>query len=214
MTCFPRLALAASLALILCGSASADLITRDVGVTLNAANLESYDLDLDLDGQADFTFTAALVPDFSGFDTIDLPFGSQNGVVIDTLPPNGFPSATRLAPGALVSASDMFSFDQTNLFFFTIFDPPSGNFGGQTGFVGLRFESGGATLLGFAEITVNALDDADDPLGLRIGVVGYETVPGLSVRTVPEPASAGLLGLGLLGAAGLAAKRRARRGAA
>lgn len=129
-----------SAALVLLGlgqSAQAGLMTHDVNVTLNAGNIESYSLDVNLDGKTDFTFTAALVLDpilSVGFDQVEFPFGN-NGVVIDKATSDGFPTASRLAVGDTVSAANTFSSssDKGNLFFFTSFDPPSGNFGGHTG---------------------------------------------------------------------------------
>lgn len=186
----------------------ANLVTRSVGVTLNAANIESYDLDLNLDGTTDFTFTAALVLDpvlSVGFNVVDFRFGSSNGVVIDLPTGDGFPAASLLQVGDTVSAANMFSGpnDQGNLFFFTTFDPPSGNFLGQTGYLGLRFDAAGGTEYGFAEVTINSLNTQSNPLGLTIGNVGFNDVPGQSVRisAVPEPSSLLLFGscaLGLL----------------
>ena len=198
-----------ALALLGLGSPSkADPITRNVNVTLNALNVESFDLDVDLDGVIDFKFTAALVPDpvlSVGFAVVDFPFGSNNGVVIDRPTFDGFPTASRLAAGDTVSSAATFSlasFDQGNLFFFTTLDPPSGNFGGQHGFVGLRFDRAGGTVFGFAEITVNDLNAPVNPLGLTIGTVGYDDVPGRAVvipTAVPEPCSLVVLLLGLCG---------------
>lgn len=191
------------------GLAAADfargaVITRDVNVTLIAENIESYDLDVDLDGATDFTFTAALVLDpvvSVGFDVVDFPFASNNGVVIEAFTGDGFPTASLLGPGDTVSSSNLFasaSFDQGNLFFFTSFDPPTGNFEGRTGFLGLRFDRPSGIAFGFAQITVNPLNSPDNPLGLTIGVVGYEDVPGQAATIVPEPGSLLLMGLGVL----------------
>ena len=47
------------LSLGLVQSVSADLVIRDVNVTLNASNLDTYNLDLNRDGTTDFKFTAA-----------------------------------------------------------------------------------------------------------------------------------------------------------
>ncbi len=198
--------------------AQSALIERNVNVTLNAQNIESYNLDVDLNGTTDFTFTAALVLDpllAVGFDVVDFPFGGNNSVVIDMATSDGFPTASRLAAGNTVSEANIFSsasFDQGNLFFFTSFDPPSGNFEGNTGFLGLRFDGTGGPLFGFAEITVDSLNSLDNPLGLTIGRVGYNDVPGQSVQiaaVVPEPGSlpVALVGLGLLAAF----RRRANR---
>jgi hypothetical protein len=195
--------------------AQAALVTRVVGATLNAAAIESYDLDVDLNGTIDFTFTAAFVPDpvlSVGFDTVDVPFASTNGVVIDAATLDGLPTASLLAPGAVVSAASLFSFgsnDQGNLFFFIEGETPTGNFAGRTGFLGLRFESAGGIRFGFAEISVNALDAIGDPLGLTIGLVGYEDVPeGAAVvpAAVPAPGGMPFLVAGCLGL--LAAMRR------
>ena len=203
------------------GAADAAVVVRDVNVTLSAADIETFDLDVDLNGTTDFIFTAALVPDpflTVGFDTVDVPFGSRNGTVIENAVRDGFPTSRRLGRGETVSAADVFSFgssDQSNLFF--LIDAPfipglserSGNFEGQTGFVGLRFENlMGELLFGFAEVTVNALDGSDGPpLDLTIGRVGFNNVPGAPVQTpVPEPASLALFGLTGLGL--LAGRRR------
>ena len=184
--------------------ADAGLMTRDVNVTLSAENIESFDLDVDLDGITDFTFTAAIVSDpllTVGFDVVDFPFASDNGVVIDAPSVDGFPTVSRLGLGDIVSPGDTFSlasFDQGNLFFFTSFDTPTGNFNGQTGFIGLRFDSPVGLLFGFAEVTVNALNAASNPLNLTIGTVGFNDVPGQAVRiaAVPEPS---MLALWLIG---------------
>lgn len=187
--------------------AQADVITRNVGVTLSAANIDSYNLDVDLNGTTDFTFTAAFVSDpflSVGFDVVDFPFGSNNSVVIDFPTINGFPTASRLQIGDVVSAANTFalaSFDQGNLFFFTSFDPPSGNFNGQTGFLGLRFDRPDGAVFGFAEITVNSLDAELNPPDLTIGQVGFNDVAGEPIRisAVAEPASLMIFGLGGLG---------------
>ena len=189
--------------------ANCGLVTREVNVTLNAANIESYDLDVDLNGTPDFTFTAALIIDpflSVGFDVVDFPFGGNNGVIIDTPTINGFPTASLLMVGDTVSAGDTFSlasFDQGNLFFFTSFDPPSGNFEDQSGFLGLRFDGTGGIFYGFAQITVNGLNALDNPLGITIGTVGFNDTPqGPAVATtVPEPSSILLIGMGGLLAA-------------
>jgi hypothetical protein len=141
---------------------------------------------------------------FVGFDVMDFPFGGNNGVVIDMPTFDGFPTASRLAIGDTVSGANTFSlasFDQGNLFFFTTLDPPSGNFGGQHGFLGLRFDRGGGTVFGFAEVTVNDRNAPVNPLGLTIGTVGYDDVPGRAVliTAVPEPWSVVAILLGLCG---------------
>ena len=199
--------LASAVVLIFGQPAGAGLVLRTINVELNASAIESYDLDVDLDGTTDFTFTSAFVPDpvvAAGFNTIDFPFGLNNAVVIDTRTGDGFPTVSRLAAGDIVSSANTFSapaLDQGNLTFFTTFDPPSGNFAGQSGFVGLRFDRFGDTTFGFAQVTVNAMDATVNPLGLTIGTVGFNNLPGqpATVTVVPEPSSffLGACGLGL-----------------
>ncbi|RLT22056.1 MAG: PEP-CTERM sorting domain-containing protein [Planctomycetota bacterium] len=204
----PRCAflLMAAVSLLFTGVAKAGIITRDVNVTLNAGNIESYDLDVDLNGTTDFTFTAALVLDpilSVGFDVVDFPFSSNNGVVIDAGSYNGFPTASFLGSGDLVSASNTFSsasFDQGNLFFFTTFDPPTGHFNGKTGFLGIRFDRPGGAVFGFVEISVTDLSSPVNALNLTIGRLAFNDVPGQSIQigTVPEPGSLALAGIGIV----------------
>lgn len=203
----------AALAMFAAPQAHAALITRNVGVTLSAAALESYDLDVDLDGSIDFTFTAAFVPDPAltvGFDVVDFPFTSGNGVVIDAFTGDGFPTASRLRAGDTVSAADLFasaSFDQGNLFFFIQDDTRSGNFDGRSGFIGLRFDGAGGTLFGFAQVSVNALEDPVAPFDLTIGLVGYVDVAG-DAATIPAVPAPGTLALVVGGLVMLAGARR------
>ena len=203
--------------------AQAAVVTRDVGVTLDASDIETFDLDLNLDGTNDFTFTAAFVPDpfFNvGFDTIDVERG--NSFVIDGPTFDGFPTVSRLEQGETVltvSDENLFSQsnDQGNLAFLLGSDL-SGNFEGQTGFVGLRVNLGTSQmpsfLFGFAEVTVAALNSSDGPLDLTIGRVGFNNVAGAAApiptvaSAVPEPAS--LLLFGLTGAGLFAGRRRMR----
>ena len=180
--------------LLAAGQARASLVTRYVGATLNAGASDTFGLDVDLNGTTDFTFTAAYVPDpllTVGFDTVDVPRSNSfdNALVVDATTGDGFPTASKLGIGNLVSAASTFSFpfDQSNLFFTDTIDPATGHFAGQTGYVGLKFDRGTDILYGFAQITVNALDDPVDPLGLTIGFVGYNDVAGQSAQVVPEP---------------------------
>lgn len=199
-----------------CQPASAKLVSRDVNVTLNAANLDSYSLDLNLDGTTDFTFQAAYSPDpvlTVGFDQITFPFGSNNGAVIDTATGDGFPPVSLLAIGNTVSAARLFSTsnDTADLYFYDTIDPTTGNFRGRTGYVGLRFAgAGGAIFYGYAQVTVNALNAAVNPFGLTIGRVAYQDVAGQPAQIVPEPSDLALTALGLLGGLGLWRRRATR----
>ena len=185
-------------------SAQAGLVFRDLNVTLDASMVSQYDLDVDLDGTIDFKFTSAFLPDPTlpvGFNVIDFPFASNNGVVIDAQTGDGFPSASRLVIGNVVSSASLFSFpsDQGNLSFFASMDPPSGNFEGRTGYIGLKFDRLGGTAFGFAEISVNARDAAVNPLGLTLRNVAFNDTLGefATISAVPEPSSITLAGLSL-----------------
>ena len=177
--------------------ALAGLVFRDVNVTLDASQVSSYDLDVDLDGTIDFAFTSAFLPDPVlplGFNVIDFPFASNNSVVIDAQATDGFPTVSRLSLGNIVSNTSLFSsptLDQGNLSFFTGTDPSTGNFEGQSGYVGLKFDRLAGTTFGFAEISINALNDAVSPLSLTIRSVAYNDIAGeaATISAVPEPSS-------------------------
>ncbi len=192
-----------SLIFLVCASnlsTQAELILRDVDVSLSALNLEEYNLDVDLNGTTDFTFNASLVPGpplTVGFNVINFPFASNNGVVIDSATGDGFPNASYLTLGNLVSDAQLYSFaslDQGNLVFAVGSEPPSGNFLNRSGFIGLRFDRPEGITFGFAEITVNDINAAINPLGLSISAVGFNNIPGVPalISSVPEPTS-GLL---------------------
>ena len=199
--------------------ADAAFITRPVNHKLTATPdgpNQQYDLDVDLDGTTDFTFTTIIgIPDdptFASFTVVDFPFGTANAAVVDAPTGGGFPTVSRLGAGDVVSAGSLFSGpnDQGNLFFVTLFDPPSGNFEDRSGVVGFRFESGGQLLYGYARVSLNGLFARGDPLALTIRSVSYESVAGVpvAVASVPEPASAALAGV----AATLLGVRLRRRG--
>ena len=211
---------AAAVPLLAGRAASAAVVTRSVNAMLVATPdgpNNTYDLDLDQDGTTDFTFTTIIGvpedPTFASFATIDVPFASVNGEVVDPNPNDQlFPTVSRLSPGGVVGTGSNFSAQgaQGNLYFVTLFDPPSGNFDNAAGYVGFQFAAGtGETLFGFAYVTVNDLFDPVTPLGLTIGQVGYETVAGRSVTlpAVPEPAA----GSALLAIAAATVGRRRRR---
>lgn len=205
--------------LLLLGSGQivqAALVTRVVNVNLNASNLDTFNLDFDLSGTSDFNFGASFIPDpvlTIGFDVVNAPFGSSNGVVIDAFSPTGAPNATRLNVGDFVSSGNLFSsasFDQANLFSFVAADPSAGNFEGQTGYVGIRFDSIGGSLYGFAEVTVNGRNDATNPFGLTIGTIGYNDSVGqpVQISAIPEPTSFAMVAIGALGIASSRYRRK------
>jgi len=181
----------------------AGMVSREVNVALIAAKFDSYDLDLDLNGSTDFTFTAAYAPDpllAAGFDTVNFRFGSNNAVVIDSIAGDGFPAVSRLGLGNTISAASTFSGpnDQGNLYFYISTDVPplTGNFGGQTGFIGLRFDTSGGINYGYALISVNDLGNPNSPFDLTIRSVGYNDIVGQVAIAIPEPGSLFILGIG------------------
>lgn len=175
---------------------------------------QMFDLDVDQDGTTDFTFRSIIgivdQPDFASFADVKPPFAAINGLVIDSFTGDGFPTASRLQLGTVVSPASLFSGnnDLANLSSQFFPDPPTGNFQGQSGYVGFQFQNFGGIHYGFAQITVNDLFAAQDPLAVTIGAVGYESIAGLPVVVgVPEPATAVLTGLS---AAGMLAVSRRR----
>ncbi len=194
-------------------AAHAALVTRNIDQVISAAALDSFDLDVDLDGNSDFTFEAAFSADpFFGnvaFAQIRLPFASSNSFVVDSGAGSSFALVSRLLAGATVASTSMFSgLGDLGELASEFVAPPTGNFLGLSGFVGLRFDAAGSTRYGFAQISVDGSNTAD-PYTIRITQVGYDDA-GLAVQvpdgTVPEPGS-----LALLGAAGmgfLATRRR------
>lgn len=188
---------------------SAGIVFRELNVTLDSSMGMPFDLDVDLNGTIDFTFTSTFVPDpvlAVGFNQVEFPFGSNNGVVIDATVGDGFPTVSRLSLGDTVSSGSLYSFptDRGNLSFFTTVDPPSGNFAGRTGFVGLKFDRLGGTAFGFAQISVNPIDAPLNPFGLTLHYVAFNDTLGelATITAVPEPSSITLAGisLGLLAA--------------
>ena len=189
----------------------AAIVVRNINHTVNAANTESYNLDIDQNGTTDFTFDAAYVPDPAftvGFDQIDFLFGSNNGAVIDSQTGDGFPPTSLLQTGAIVSSTRLFaqSGDKADLYFNDTFDPATGNFNAKSGYAGLRFDEPDGIHYGYVQLTVQDINAASNQLDLTIGSVGYNTVAGQAVR-IPEPISLSLVA----GAAALLLGRTRRR---
>lgn len=193
---------------LLCSSnVQAAIVTRTFSnLVLEASLLGEFALDVDLDGNNDFTIQNFYSNDptfILGFAQTTVPFASRNGVVIDSQTGDGFPTASLLSIGTTVGPSSLFSFgsnDFGNLFSTDPFNGTTGNFGGRRGFLGLQFDSGGQLHYGFADIEVNGLNSST-PFDLRLYSVSYETIAGQSaVVAVPEPSSGVALGLVVVGA--------------
>ena len=104
-----------------------------------------------------------------------------------------------LTAGASISSGSLFSQinDQGNFYTSNPFLGTSGDYGGQTGYVGLRFTGAGGTYYGYAQVGVQDINAAN-AFDLTIGTVAYNTTPGAAITAgaVPEPASIGLLAIG------------------
>lgn len=182
--------------------AHAAIVTQTINQTLDAAALGSLDVDVDSNGTTDFTFQSAYVPDpvlTVGFDQTSVPFASNNGVVIDSQPGNGFPTASLLHAGDVIGSGSLFSagsFDLGNLYSSDPFNGETGNFGGQRGFLGFSFDAGGQTFYGYADVAVNSLNSAT-PFDLTIFSVSYNNVAGQSITAVPEPHAIASMGMSI-----------------
>ena len=180
------------------------IVTRTfANLTLDATNSGAFALDVDLNGTVDFDLQTFFTNDpafLLGFDQTMVPFGSQNSFVIDAQLNDGFPTASLLIAGSVIGPGSLFSngsFDRANLYSSDPFIGQTGNFGGNRGFLGFRFDSAGQTKYGYADIAVNALNSAS-PFDLTVFSVSYENIAGQAIVAVPEPASGLLFGIGSL----------------
>ena len=201
--------------------ATAVLITQTVNHQITSSPdgpNQIYDLDIDRNGTTDLTFRSIIGdtsdPTFASFADVLPPFGTINGVVIDSFTGDGFPTVSLLHAGGVVSSASLFSGnnDDGNLSSQIFPDGPTGNFQDQSGYVGFQFAAPDGTHYGFLQISVNDLLAPTDPLAVFISTVSYESVAGQSatISSVPEPASIALVGSALAICA-LRIPRRLRR---
>ncbi len=181
------------------------LVIRSLGgMHLDANASNEFVLDVDQNGQPDFNFQTFFSNDAAfilGFDQVKVPFGSPNGLVIRAATTDGFPSASFLIPGNVVGPGNIFSAgssDTTNLYSSDPLMGATGEFGGARGGLGFRFDSNGAFRYGFADIAVNDLNSST-PFNVTLYSVSYDDAgAAITVVGIPEPTSAGLVGIVML----------------
>lgn len=187
---------------------------RPISLSQNAAN--GTEVDWDVDGNFGRDFFLVRATDF--FDPIvHLNSNGANGRGFVNQGPVGDDGIRNLNSRFLVgpTLAAGYNFDVTGAGARRLIDDGamgSDAFGftsGQAGFAGFRFDAGGTTLYGWAELTI----DVTAPATVTISQWAYEDTGaaiavGATTAAVPEPSSLGLLALG---AAGVTAWRRKKQ---
>ena len=202
-------------------TAQAEVQSRTLDVTVFDSPT-GFKLDVDQDGTDDFNFwhfsfdsgtntIAFAEATIAAEDTAALtgttnPYDEGTGKLVDakveTASTNS-PHAYNYGRGAWLAATPGGYFAS---------DYGTGNWAGQSGFLGLQFESSttGGIHAGFVQLSVDANDSAT-PLAIRLTGVAWEDQAYTDIhveniaKVVPEPVSLGLLAMG---AVGIAAMRR------
>jgi len=154
-------------------------------------------LDLDSDSNNDIKFNVESKNSW-GADLVVNATGVYGGGAIGPGP------VSNLAPGYSVNSGGVFSWN-----WLAYSSGALGQFPGITGYIGVSFGNAGGTHYGWIQVSVPANAD-----GITIIDYAYETDPGIGilVGAVPEPGSAGLVGLGLLAmGAGRSRRRKGER---
>jgi hypothetical protein len=207
-------------------TAQAAVQSRTLDVTVfNSAT--GFKLDVDQDGIDDFRFQQFSVS--SGTNTIafvypeDEDTGWLTGTANQHLHPGQGPGDVKLVDAKVETASTnsphTYNYGEYGLLAATpgggfASDYGTGNWAGQSGFLGLQFESSTTdnSHFGFVQLSVDANDSAT-PLAIRMTGVAWEDqaqeqihIENINIAiVVPEPVSLGLLAMG---AVGIAAMRR------
>ena len=197
--------------------------TLDVTIFDTAASGDGeFFLDVDQDGTIDFEFYHCCLSNQSVHVLAnDDDTGRLTGTANQYLHPGEGPGEVKLVDAKVETAStnsphaynygrDAWLAATPGGYFAS--DYGTGNWAGQSGFLGLQFESSttGGIHAGFVQLSVDANDSAT-PLAIRLTGVAWEDQAGTDIhveniaKVVPEPVSLGLLAMG---AVGIAAMRR------
>lgn len=211
-------ALAGGSALAVTASADAGIVYVDIPDVVLGPGNGDFDLDMNSDGTVDFVFSFRNTPyTYGEFNGIYLANASATGGVagfenVGYFYPYALAQGDVIGPGNVVDNPGL-----GTLAFNYVYQGSTYNlygewvYGVKDGYVGLRFNVGGKDYFGWARLDVEA-----DTLITTIKDFAYNSMPsqrilaGQTTSVVPEPSSLGLLALGAIG---VLAHRRLRKGA-